>query len=333
MNYFAPVSQNAISIANVLDFTTKQNTVLQLNYRKRNTDDKTNSKHAQWLLIKEDYPGAPIQDQIWNKMIDSLVGYDKLNNTVPDMSLSIHDRYGSSIRPRQSWFKNSKNARKVLHESLNSITKNILLDANHFGWDTDLTTANYYEKTNWYYNSSYNDNTVINQIVDYYSEIDTSLLSRDEIVKVNFGYSSKWELWQYTDADYLAGTTTSYDSGNLSLVRVGLQTATAKLKTNVYTESDSEAMATELRAYINALKDNVLIAQNLKYQNQLLFAIIRYVNSEQLHVDWLFKSTYLNVIQQDTALTQKASFEKDPFNDVKTYIEEVKPYRSKIRNF
>ena len=92
-------------------------------------------------------------------------------------------------------------------------------------------------------------------------------------------------------------------------------------------------MATELRAYIKALKDNVLIAQNLKYQNELLFALIRYVNSEQTHVDWLFKSTYLNVIQQDTALTQKASFEKDPFNDVKTYIEEVKPYRAKIRNF
>ncbi len=333
LNYFAPISQNSIAIANILDFTTKQNTVLQLNYRKRNTNDKSNSKHAQWLLIKEDYPGAPIQDQIWNKMIDSLTGYDKLNSTVPDTSLSIHDRYGSSIRPRQSWFKNSKNARKVLHESLNSITKNILLDANHFGWDTNLTTANYYEKTNWYYNSLYDDNTVIDQIVDYYSDINTSLLSRDEIIKVNFGYNSKWELWQYTDADYLAGTTTSYDSGNLSLVRVGLQTATAKLKTNVYTEEDSTAMATELRAYINALKDNVLIAQNLKYQNQLLFAMIRYVNSEQTHVDWLFKSTYLNVIQQDTALTQKASFEKDPFVDVRTYIEEVKPYRSKIRNF
>ena len=117
------------------------------------------------------------------------------------------------------------------------------------------------------------------------------------------------------------------------MVRIGLQTATAKLKKTVYTESDSVAMATEVRAYINAIRDNVLIAQNLKYQNELLFAIIRYVNSEQEHIDWLFKSTYLNVVQQDTALTQKASFEKDPFNDVKTYIEEVKPYRTKIRNF
>ena len=333
LNYFAPVSQNAISIANVLDFTTKQNTVLQLNYRKRNTDDKTNSKHAQWLLIRENYPDAPIQDQIWNKMVDSLVGFDRLNSTVPDMTLSINDRYGSSVRPRQSWFKDSKKARKVLFESMNAITSSILLDANHFGWNDDLTTAVYYEKTNWYYNASFSDDTVINRIVDYYTEINTSQLSRDDIIKVNYGYNSKWELWQYTDADYLAGTTTSYDSSNLSLVRVGLQTATAKLKTTVYTEADSTTMATELRAYIKAIKDNVLIAQNLKYQNDLLFAIIRYVNSEQEHVDWLFKSTYLNVVQQDTALTQKASFEKDPFNDVKTYIEEVKPYRTKIRNF
>ena len=333
LNYFAPISQNSISVANVLDFTTKENTVLQLNYRKRSLVDKTNSKHAQWLLIKEDYPSAPIQDQIWNKMVDSLVGYDRLNNTVPDMSLSLHDRYGSAVRPRQSWFKDSKKARQVLHESLNTITTSILLDVNYFGWDTSLTTANYYEKANWYYNSSYDDNTVIDRIVDFYANINTADLSRDEIIKVNNGYNSKWELWQYTDADYLAGTTTIYDTDNLSLVRIGLQTATAKLKENVYTETDSITMATELRAFINAIKDNVFISQNTKYQNQLLFALIRYVNSEQPHVDWLFKSTYLNVIQQDTALTQKASFEKDPFNDVKTYIEEVKPYRTKIRNF
>ena len=165
LNYFAPVSQNAISIANVLDFTTKENTVLQLNYRKRNANDKTNSKHAQWLLIREDYPDAPIQDQIWNKMLDSLVGYDRAGATVPDTSLSINDRYGSSVRPRQSWFKDSKKARKVLHEALNNITTPILLDANHFGWDDDLTTAVYYEKANWYYNSTYNDDTVIDLLL------------------------------------------------------------------------------------------------------------------------------------------------------------------------
>ncbi len=332
LNYFAPISQNSISVANVLDFTTKENTVLQLNYRKR-SKDKTNSKHAQWLLLKENYPDAPIPNQIWNKMIDSTVGFDILGNTVPDMSLSLNDRYGSKVRPRQSWFKNSKNARKILFEVLNKITTSINLDVNHAGWDNTLTTSVYHEKTNWYYNTSFNDDTVIDRIVDYYANIDTSTLIQDEIIKVNFGYNSKWELWKYCDADYLAGTTTTYNSGNLSLVRVGLQTATAKLKTTIYTEEDSTALTTELRAYIKTLKDNVLISQNLKYQNELLFALIRYVISEQQHVDWLFKSTYLNVIQQDTALSQKSSFEKDPFNDVRKYIEEVKPYRAKIRNF
>ena len=333
LNYFAPISQNALSVANVLNYTTDANTVLQLNYRKRNAEDKTNSKHAQWLLIKEDYPDAPVPDQIWNKMVDSLIGYDRAGATVPDTTLSINDRYGSKIRPRQSWFKNSKDARKVLHEALNLITTSINLDVNYSGWDTDLTTANYYERANWYYNTSFSDDTVIDLIVNYYTDIDTSTLLRDQVIKVNNGYNSKWELWQYTDADFLAGTTTTYDESNLSLVRIGLQTATAKLKTNVYTEADSTAMATELRAYLTAFRDKVFVSQNLKQQNILLFAIIRYVNSEQPHVDWLFKSTYLNVIQKDEELTQKASFQKDPFDDIKTYIEEVKPYRSKIRNF
>ena len=72
-------------------------------------------------------------------------------------------------------------------------TVSILLDVNHFGWDTDLTTSNYYEKTNWYYNTTFNDDTVIDRIVNYYKDIDTTTLSQDEIVKVNIGYNSKWE--------------------------------------------------------------------------------------------------------------------------------------------
>ena len=64
-----------------------------------------------------------------------------------------------------------------------------------------------------------------------------------------------------------------------------------------------------------------------------MFALIRYISSEQSNTDWLFKTTYINVIQQDTTLKQKASYEKDPFDDIKTYIEEVKPYKAKIRDF
>ena len=94
-----PISQNSISIANVLDFTTKQNTVLQLNYRKR-PKDKTNSKTCTMVVTKRKLSRRSNSGSIWNKMVDSTVGFDILGNTVPDTSLSINDRYGSKVRPK-----------------------------------------------------------------------------------------------------------------------------------------------------------------------------------------------------------------------------------------
>ena len=333
LSYFAPVSPNSFMIANVINNLTKDNTVLQINYRNRATKDKTDKQHAQWLLIRENYSDAQIPDQIWNKMVDSICGFDTLGATVPDVTLSVNDRYGNKVRPRQTWFKDIKKARKVLFQSLNGITSNISLDVENSNWDSTVTTSVYNEKANWYYNSTFNDNTVIDEIVDYKADIVTANLNEGDVVKVNYDYASKWGLYKYTDADYLAGTTTTIDINNLSLVRIGLQTATTKLKTTVYTEDNSTALATELRQYLTALRSNVFISDKLGKQNDVLFALIRYVASEQSNIDWLFKTTYLNVIQQDTALSQKASYEKDPFNDIKSYIEEVKPYKAKIRDF
>ena len=333
LSYFAPISPNSFMIANVVNNLTKDNTVLQVNYRNRKTKDKTDKAHAQWLLIREGYSDTQIPNQIWNKMTDSICGFDVIGNTVPDTTLSINDRYGSKVRPRQTWFKDIKKARKVLFQNLNNITANISLDVEHSNWDNTVTTSVYHEKINWYYNTTFSDATVIDEIVDYKTDIVTDNLNEGDVVKVNYDYASKWALYKYTDADFLAGTTTSIDSDNLSLVRIGLQTATTKLKTTVYTEDNSTALATELRQYISALRSNVFISDKLGKQNDVLFALIRYVNSEQDNTDWLFKTTYVNVIQQDTTLSQKASYEKDPFNDIRTYIEEVKPYKAKIRDF
>ena len=333
LSYFAPISPNSFMIANVVNNLTKDNSVLQINYRNRKTKDKTDKPHAQWLLIREGYSDTQIPNQIWNKMTDSICGYDIVGNTVPDTSISLNDRYGSKVRPRQTWFVNIKNARKVLFQALNNITANISLDVEHSNWDSTVTTSVYHEKANWYYNSTFNDNTIIDEIVDYKADIVTANLNEGDVIKVNYDYASKWALYKYTDADYLAGTTTSIDSDNLSLVRIGLQTATTKLKTTVYTEDNSTALANELRQYISALRLNVFISDKLGKQNDVLFALIRYISSEQSNTDWLFKTTYINVIQQDTTLKQKASYEKDPFDDIKTYIEEVKPYKAKIRDF
>ena len=159
-----------------------------LNFRLFNTESKGNV-HNEYALVSENLGTSTLPKDIENVWFNSLIGYDEQMNQVPDPELSDKAKYGTLTTPRQSWFKNSKNARKILFEVLNKITTSINLDVNHAGWDNTLTTSVYHEKTNWYYNTSFNDDTVIDRIVDYYANIDTSTLVQDEIIKVNFGYN------------------------------------------------------------------------------------------------------------------------------------------------
>ena len=61
--------------------------------------------------------------------------------------------------------------------------------------------------------------------------------------------------------------------------------------------------------------------------------MVNYVLSEQNQVDWIFKSTYLNVSYAENDVQQQPKYKLDLLPNVQNYIEEVKPYTTKIREF
>ena len=375
LSWFAPVSLSSILVSNVARFISTDNSVLRLNYKVKDND---NPIHKQWILLKENDPNELVPNTVWNKFTDSLSGIDAVGNVVPDSTLHENMRYGNSVRPRQSWFKNNSEARRVFRYKANQILANINLDIEYPNWDSTVTTANLYDKVD-YFISGYDKTIVVDRIVDTASEIDTSVLKKNEVIKVNIDNNSKWAIYIYGDRESIlagniavassstvdvAGTSTtdyttpssnasigytsigtqSYHSANASvqlddqgidpatyeLVRIANQTSTAELNKNFYTSTTG---ATEIRQLLNVLYTKILAGSYKQSLSELLFECINYIFTEQTNIDWVIKTSYFDVLQNDNSLQQRVSYRPDTFQFVESYVNEVKPYHGKLLNF
>jgi hypothetical protein len=57
------------------------------------------------------------------------------------------------------------------------------------------------------------------------------------------------------------------------------------------------------------------------------------VLEEQLYVDWLFKTSFLNVKNNFRELTQRKTYTVGADSYVEEYIKEVKPFHTKLREY
>ena len=68
-----------------------------------------------------------------------------------DPKLSEVEKYGVSLRPRQTMFRNLSVARRVFVNSLNNILADTKLESNYKGWNETLgSSRNYIETVNWF---------------------------------------------------------------------------------------------------------------------------------------------------------------------------------------
>jgi len=91
--------------------------------------------------------------------------------------------------------------------------------------------------------------------------------------------------------------------------------------------------AKELRNILRAVKDN---AYNLGFGDQwssLFFVAVRYVLTEQKYVDWMFKTSLVTATHNVGAFEQKLNYKNDNLASFQDYINEVKPYRTTVREY
>ena len=118
VQFAAVISDNAIALSNIGGRLVADNVHLNVSADVINNNIP---RHTEWLLLQENSANSVPNTLLEKKMLDSLLGHDSLGNPVPDPSLSARTRYGISVRPRQTIFKDRLAALRNLVEFTNDV--------------------------------------------------------------------------------------------------------------------------------------------------------------------------------------------------------------------
>jgi len=89
----------------------------------------------------------------------------------------------------------------------------------------------------------------------------------------------------------------------------------------------------ELRIILDAVKNDIFVDDLRVEWNKLFFNSVKYALAEQNSADWLFKTSFLNAIHNVGDLDQRPTYKNDNLDSYKKYIEEIKPYKTTIREY
>ena len=201
-------------------------------------------------------------------------------------------------------------------------------------------TTKYWSYTDWY-TTGVNANTAINQIVDYSYQLFALENNIGDIVKINNVGTGGWLLLRKIDNQLVEDYTVNYET-------IGRENGTIQLDTRLYDYSfetsgydanvydfgfyDREPVE-ELRNILTALKDDIFVGDLESEYNKLFFASLRYAFSEQENVDWAFKTSFVKAKHNISTLDQKPSYQNDNLENYQDYINEVKPYKTSVREY
>ena len=211
-------------------------------------------------------------------------------------------------------------------------------------WDKivnqSFDTPKYWNYADWYA-QGYNINTVIDFTIDQSYALYALDDNIGDIVKINSIGSGGWLLLKKVDnvdtEDYTVNyNTIGRQNGTIQLSDLifNYSTETTGYDATVYdvTFYDREPVQ-ELRNIISAIRNNLFIGDLAVEYNEMFFAALRYAHSEQSNIDWAFKTSFVRAKHNVGELTQKITYQNDNLENYQDYIEEVKPYKTSIREY
>ena len=89
----------------------------------------------------------------------------------------------------------------------------------------------------------------------------------------------------------------------------------------------------ELTNIIYALKNDIFVNELKVNWNLLFFNAVKFAMTEQKNLDWVFKTSFINVKAVIAELDQASAYRVDNSEYIEDFIKEIKPYHTKIRNF
>ena len=483
--FVAFYENNKFGLHNIRNLIKDKNIILHIEWNILETD---NNIHTEYQLLTEGISTSKPNQDIVNKWIDTLVGYDKNSNPIPDIKISLPRRYGILNNPNQSMFVNKTEALKQIVERVNSVLeKNLIVDdfdlSNlqtvdpqpgifDFRYDTKIATENllrfvpvariqtatlqptiidgritnviitdpgrgyidptyesgnirkgpsveikgsgsgakiqlfinnigqvvdaqvikqgknynesttiavrnftvlvendstiggfwalyeynavtrewsrsniqkfdttlYWNYIDWYADG-YDDTTSINWLIPGSYALDGLNDNIGDIVKIENVGSGGWLLLEkinnLPEVDYTVNyRTVGRLNGTIQLSSLLYSNVSSGFDNQVYDSYlyDREPVD-EIRNIMFALQNDIFVDQLEVEWNKLFFASVRYAISEQPNVDWIFKTSFVKAKHNVGELSQKITFKNDNLSNYQDYIEEVKPYKTKIREY
>ena len=194
-------------------------------------------------------------------------------------------------------------------------------------------TPLYWNFIDWYA-SDFDETIKTTYTVDHYYQIKTLVLSPGNTIKLNDNGEGKFVFYRVKD--------------DLTLEQVGIQDGTIQLKSTLY-DLVSGAMGfdadnfdtirfdqtpnLEMRQIFDAVYNDIFIKELKIEFNNLFFNLVNYIFSEQNNSDWIMKTSFISVMHKIRELAQYPSYVKDNKTFYEDYINEVKPYRTIIREY
>jgi hypothetical protein len=201
-------------------------------------------------------------------------------------------------------------------------------------------TTRYWSYVDWW-KTGYGPTDRIAKEVRTSAEVPTVEVEIGELLRVEEYGSGNWAVFEKTSDEF----TNILDNYEI----VGRFQGTIQLNQNIYDTTLTgigfdETIAydadfydvensLEVRNILRAVKEDIFTGQLAAEWNNLFFASIRYVLQEQVYVDWIFKTSFLKAVHNVGALRQKTNYENDNLESFLEYVEEVKPYKTSIREY
>jgi hypothetical protein len=185
-----------------------------------------------------------------------------------------------------------------------------------------------------WYKKGFDKGTVPDYIVDEYKDIEKLNPVAGNIVRIENSTGNGFEIYQFTSPTELE--LLAVENGSLKLsdeVWDSVQNDIGFDNQGFEGAPFDRDRAHELRNILVGLKEDIFVDDLIENYNGLLFTAVHYILSEQQNVDWIFKTSFVNVLHKIKELGQFPNYIKDNHTYYEDYINEVKPYRTKLREY
>lgn len=192
-------------------------------------------------------------------------------------------------------------------------------------WNTQL----YWKYVDWYA-QGYNSTSIISQTVPLIRDRDFLDGATAGLVKVINDGSSKWQWYEYSNQQW--GLVAQQDGSVEILASVYDNTLNnwcwdqAAFDTTLFDASPTPSFQEIIQGLLGVVFD-------VLEQNTLFTSMLHYVLSEQTFVDWLTKTRYVTLRGFGVPLSTTVLYQQDEVDSLLAYINEIKPYTAKIREF